>query len=94
MRTLGSFAFGFLVTFVSLALSGSLEFARWLLIPGFVIADALGFLGVNCANADSIREKMFCSWVGLLVDVLLYGAICFLLVTFMKRNTQTRVGGP
>jgi large-conductance mechanosensitive channel len=94
MRIVGSLAFGFLVTFASLALSGSLTFARWLLMPGFVIADSLGFLGVNCLNADSIRAKMYCSWVSLVIDVLIYGVICFLVAMFIKRNTQMRVGGP
>jgi hypothetical protein len=94
MRIVGSFAFGFLVTFLSLALSESLKVARWLLMPGFLIVDRLGFLGVNCFNANSVRDKLSCAWVALIADVLIYGAICLLLVTLKKRGIQRRVGGP
>jgi len=94
MRTLGSFAFGFLITFVSLWVSDSLRFARYLLMPGFLFTNTLGFLGMHCVGADSIAEKSTCSWLALVANVVIYATICFVAVTFLKRNSRVRVSGP
>jgi hypothetical protein len=94
MRTVGSLAFGFLITFVSLRLSESLAFAHYLLTPGFLFTDSLGFLGMHCITANSVSEKSTCAWLGLVANVVIYAAICFVVVTILKRNSRVRVAGP
>ena len=94
MRTLGSLAFGFLITFVSLWVSDSLRFARYLLMPGFLFTNTLGFLGMHCLDAYNLSQKSTCTWLALVANVVIYSTICFIAVTFLKRNKKVRVAGP
>jgi len=92
MRVLFSFAFGCLFTFLLFVLlpithGVPLISVVWLLSPGFFLFSLFSgkWFGFDCANADSIRDKLTCAWVGLAADVLIYSAICYVLLWLIWR---------
>lgn len=89
MRALCSFAFGCLFTFLLLMLESvsqglALISVVWLLSPGFFLF-SWKWLGFDCANADSIGDKLNCAWVGLAADVVIYSMICYVFLSLIRR---------
>jgi hypothetical protein len=52
----------------------------------------LRFGGLNCPNADEIADKLTCVGLGLAVDVVMYSALCFVLLSwFASRKRASRM---
>jgi hypothetical protein len=88
-RALGSFVFGVLFTFALLMLSSvsgavGLIAVRLLSASSYVLFWRPWF-GLDCANADSISDKLNCAGLMLAGDVLIYSAISFVLLTLITR---------
>lgn len=92
---LESFVFGVLFTFgllLLLPVSGvvALIAGRLLSASSYVLFWRPWF-GLDCANADSISDKLNCAGLGLSVDVLIYAATCFVFLTLWQRARPTKV---
>ncbi len=47
--------------------------------------------GLDCPNADSIADKLTCAGIALTVDIFIYSALCFALLT--RINERRRMTG-
>jgi hypothetical protein len=88
-RALSSFVLGVVFTFELFVLSsvsgvvGSICL-RLLSVSVYVLFWRPWF-GLDCANADSISDKLKCAGLMLAIDVLVYSMICFGLLTLMRQ---------
>ena len=93
MKALWSFAFGCVFTFMLLMLSsvsqGVASKVIWLLLPGFFLL-SWKWPGLDCANADSISDKLNCAGAGLAANVLVYWAIGYVVLSLLARRKQPR----
>ena len=94
-RAFFSLAFGFLFPPLLLVLSsvgeviGSIGFGL-LSIPAYVLF-ARKWFGIDCANADSIADKVHCAWMLIGADVILYAAICYVFAWLISRRKRQPV---
>jgi hypothetical protein len=91
-RALCSFVFGVLFTFALLMLSsvsGAVGVVAVRLSVSSYVLFSRPWFGLDCANADSISDKLNCAGLMLAGDVLIYSALSFLLLTLIARFQES-----